>query len=715
MRTPLPLITVLMLAAQVTKAADAPAPPANAPAPDKSSAAVQMQVTGKAMTDVAKEQSASTQTKLVSHEELTKYGDINLSDALRRVPGVQVEKGIPKLQGLGGGYVQMLVNGQPTARSFTLDSLSAELVDHIEIANMSLASQSNSAVAGTINIILKQAKKSTRDEAKLSELLVKDFKQTSASYTHNMVWDDVAAQAILTLNGDAGNIDNTSSTTSAGFGQGLPSLQAMKTTGSFKRRVGQIAPSVTIPLGNHETLSVQGFSQETRRNMDEDIARTDDGQTLDANRDTRFARLQDRIGFTWEKKESDYALSLQYQADRNARNTLEDLLEADSAPLDIIDHAHVVDLFQNTKVKYSTVSEGPFSWTAGAEVGLNGRYEDHFHQEIQNSSSDATLADFRSSVNRRAAFLESTWQQSAQLTLYSGLRYELINTSARDSDGFYASNLQKVLTPTLQATYKPEQIPKLQFRVGVNKSILPLKPEQFITYQKVDYLENDPTTPATTGNPNLHPQEAAGFNFSVEKYFLRNSMVSATYSHRSLSNYVRDVVSYSAPTWISQPQNIGSADADSIELTTKLSLEELTDSKIPLDIKITGQRAWSSVDRVHAPDNRLDDQRPSSFSTRLDYRFKELPVSVGMSYSIASGYAVQEDEFFKQYINVNRTLSFNASWKVSRDLTARFIVNDLLKPDDTTTTIFTNKQQSATKTEVSKSYGSATLAIEASF
>jgi outer membrane receptor protein involved in Fe transport len=87
---------------------------------------------------------------------------------LKRVPGAGfvgsdiMEYDGVQLRGLGGGYTQVLINGKkvPGAgddRSFYVDRIPAEMVDHIEIKRSASANRSGDAMAGAINIVLRDA------------------------------------------------------------------------------------------------------------------------------------------------------------------------------------------------------------------------------------------------------------------------------------------------------------------------------------------------------------------------------------------------------------------------------------------------------------------------------------------------------------------------------------------------------------------------------
>ena len=68
------------------------------------------------------------------------------------------------MRGLGAGYTQILINGDPAPQGFALDQLSPSQIERIEVLRAPTADQSAQAIAGTINIILKEApRRSQRD------------------------------------------------------------------------------------------------------------------------------------------------------------------------------------------------------------------------------------------------------------------------------------------------------------------------------------------------------------------------------------------------------------------------------------------------------------------------------------------------------------------------------------------------------------------------
>nr|WP_298124655.1 TonB-dependent receptor [uncultured Pseudoxanthomonas sp.] len=101
-------------------------------------------------------------------EYFQRFEPNTVGDMLKRVPGVGfvgsdiMEYDSVQLRGLGGGYTQVLINGKkvPGAgddRSFYVDRIPAEMVDHIEIKRSASANRSGDAMAGAINIVLRDA------------------------------------------------------------------------------------------------------------------------------------------------------------------------------------------------------------------------------------------------------------------------------------------------------------------------------------------------------------------------------------------------------------------------------------------------------------------------------------------------------------------------------------------------------------------------------
>lgn len=94
-----------------------------------------------------------------------RFEPLTAGDALKRVPSVTflsdvIESDGARLRGLEPGYTQILINGDKVPgsnadRSFFLDRIPAELIKQVEIVRSSSARRTGDAVAGTLNIVLR--------------------------------------------------------------------------------------------------------------------------------------------------------------------------------------------------------------------------------------------------------------------------------------------------------------------------------------------------------------------------------------------------------------------------------------------------------------------------------------------------------------------------------------------------------------------------------
>lgn len=98
----------------------------------------------------------------ISAEDIGKFPDDNIGEALQRIPGVSLDreagegKGV-SIRGLGAGLSQVTVNGQQMAstegsREFNYSVLDSTMVSALEVWKSPVASQIEGSVGGTVNI-----------------------------------------------------------------------------------------------------------------------------------------------------------------------------------------------------------------------------------------------------------------------------------------------------------------------------------------------------------------------------------------------------------------------------------------------------------------------------------------------------------------------------------------------------------------------------------
>lgn len=129
--------------------------------------------------------SEATEPMLVYDTEyFQRFEPLTIGDALKRVPSVTflsdvIESDGARLRGLDPGYTQILINGEKVPgsnadRTFFLDRIPAELVDRVEIVRSNSARRTADAIAGTLNIVLRDAFELNGGYLKVGGLLFDD-------------------------------------------------------------------------------------------------------------------------------------------------------------------------------------------------------------------------------------------------------------------------------------------------------------------------------------------------------------------------------------------------------------------------------------------------------------------------------------------------------------------------------------------------------------
>jgi iron complex outermembrane receptor protein len=176
---------------QPTPAASPSTPSTRSPVSPKAPAAppsVQLDpVEVNARRDPVEERRVSTAAKIVvGREEIEQFGDATLADVLKRLPSVTLggrpgRGGTICMRGMGNGYTQILIDGERIPPGFAIDQLSPDQVERIEIYRAPTAETGARAIAGTINIILREPLRLRGDDVRLGLGDERGLLQPSAS------------------------------------------------------------------------------------------------------------------------------------------------------------------------------------------------------------------------------------------------------------------------------------------------------------------------------------------------------------------------------------------------------------------------------------------------------------------------------------------------------------------------------------------------------
>ncbi len=153
-------------------------------------------------TEVRRESSAAK--IVIGREEIEKQGDATLGEVLKRLPGVTVQGapgrgGAIRMRGLGGGYTQILLDGERVPPGFSIDSLTPEQVEKIEIMRAPTAETGARAIAGTINIVLREGQKANPDDLKITRSQEHGEGSNVLNWVHNLKTQPLNGTVTLSL------------------------------------------------------------------------------------------------------------------------------------------------------------------------------------------------------------------------------------------------------------------------------------------------------------------------------------------------------------------------------------------------------------------------------------------------------------------------------------------------------------------------------------
>ena len=645
----------------------APAPAASAPVVELK----RVEITATRPTDV-QERRASTAAKIViGREEIDRFGDATVGDLLKRLPGVTMQGrpgrgGNIRMRGLGNGYTQILLDGQRVPPGFSLDSLTPEQIERIEILRAPTAETGARAIAGTINIITRDGFKKHINDVRLTAGLENERLQPNLSWTRNEAVGAFTYNYSLSAFTQDRQSDSRTTTVDERLSDGAVTLaqrddgavrekrHGLHASGRLQWRGGeQDAHTVTLmPL----LIYSRGTSQRTGTLTQSVGALPVPYDSSATDGDGSFSLL--RVNGQWNHRLEEDAGRLEWKFGlgqaRSASTSLRTETTQGSLSRTLDDRGDSTDNNLLLAAKFIKLLAGEHSLVAGAEAEANRRTEqrDQLQRTLQNGvlGPPLAVADFGDSVSasstRFAAFAQDEWSLTPQWAAHAGLRWEGIATrgSGELVNGVAAAaptNRSSVWTPLLHAVWKPEPQSPDQVRFSLTRSYRSPTLQNLIARPSVNLRypvpgANTPTQADRAGNPNLKPELATGVDIAIERFLPTGGLLSVNFFHRQISNYLRsqtslETVAWSpgVPRWVSRPQNVGDALTQGIELEAKFRLSDWLADAPKVDVRANASLFRSRVKGVPGPDNRLDQQPDATANLGADYRFTSVPLTLG--------------------------------------------------------------------------------------
>jgi len=661
------------------------------PAASNTEQKIQQVTVSGARADDTEARRISTAAKMVfGREELERNGDTSVGEVLKRLPGVTIG-GAPgrggggvRMRGMGNGYTQMLVNGERPPPGFSLESLSPEQVERIEVIRGPVAEHSTQAIAGTINIILREGYQQKDVQLRLADNIEQGRHGLNASLAMpgkagNLTW--MMTGSLMQNRPHNGSETLNLSTRQDGT---VERRQQIRDAGSGVFDGIFLSPRLAYKFANGDTLSFQPFfvSNRSRNGADSWLDQTIGSvapeyahQRADSHSNATFlrgfgnwlhrgeagARLDVKFGFTGGRNSSD-----------TARNTF----DGAGAPLRrYIDSDASRDSGVNTGGKYSRPLGQGHLFAAGWDLEASKRRQEHVAAGDSAALFDDGGASLSAQSRRVALFVQDEWDVTPQFSTYLGLRWEGIRVTS-DTLGADVENTSKVWSPVLHGVYRIPGHDKDQLRASVTRSYKAPALNDLIA---VPYIStyNDATRPDRTGNPNLKPELATGIDLAYEHYLGKSGLLSASGFIRNIDDLMRRQTVFNGTRWVSTPINIGRARTRGIELEAKFPLTELWPAAPLIDVRSNYSRFWSRVDGVPGPNNRLDQQPKQTANLGLDYRAKGSPLSLGGSLNWTPQTLVQTTLNETASTGTKRQFDVYGLWKLNPASQLRLSANNL--------------------------------------
>ena len=667
----------------------------------------------------------STASKIViGREEIDKQGDASIGEVLKRLPGVTLggppgRGGQIRMRGLGNGYTQILLDGERMPPGFSIEQLTPEQVERIEILRAPTAETGARAIAGTINIVLREGRKGTPDDLKLTASSEHGHTSTQANWVHNLkteaITGSVTVSAMDTYKPDESHTVTESSqftdrvrvVSSLGHRRAINANARLQWKGEEGRSM-TLMPFVVyseydsrsqVGVRTTEGTPLVSDSAQTQSNSRFAMARLN-GQW--AQRLTADDRLEVRFGLG--QSTYDYRMDQLGASGVTAPGSIQPLLRNG------FETQNFVDRSGNLTGKWTRALDSGHQIVSGLEFEQVRRREDG------NAAVSEEAGKLQAGTRRWAVYSQDEFKISPQWSAHGGLRYESMMTEGTvfNSDGSTTlkHNDSGVFTPLLHAVFKPDPQKRDQFRMSLTRSYKPPTLYQLVARYVPSLGENTWTQPDRTGNPDLKPELATGVDFGFERYLEQGGVLSANLFHRNISNLIRYTTTFNGTRYVSSPTNVGDATTQGVELEAKFRLNQWIAQAWPVDVRSNVSFFHSQVKDVPGPNNRLDQQPSSTGNLGGDYRLRSLPLTLGGNFNWNPAYDTRRTLEQSAYQGAKRVVDVYGLWRLSPSAGLRLTVSNLVPLDYVTGSSFSSGGQTESARTTARNWQNIQLRLE---
>ena len=668
----------------------------------------------------------STAAKIViGREELDKQGDSTLGEVLKRLPGVTIQ-GAPgrgggiRMRGLGGGYTQILMDGQRVPPGFSIESITPDMVEKVEILRAPTAETGARAIAGTINIVLREGVRTNPDDLKVGSSFEHGHRSDSVNWTHNIKSEGLNGTMTLSAMNAWRPEDNDALTVTDATG--LSTTRLSRNTLNLGHREGMNANARLMWRGEEgRTLILMPFVVYSEYSSLGQIAETktiNGGSPVsDSAHTTNNSRfVLTRLNGQWNQRFSaDSRFEFKFTLGQSEYNYRFSQVAAGNTGLfnSLQESQSFKDLSQSWNGKLTQVLGNGHQLVSGMEL------EGVRRTEVANAEVADDVGNMRARTQRWAAYTQDEWSINPKWSAHAGIRYESILTEGRNEEG-QKNNNSSVLTPLLHAVWKPIPESRDQVRMSLTRSYKTPTLFDLVGKTALSRDTNSPTRTDRISNPGLKPELAVGIDLAFERYLAGGGVLSANVFRRNISDLIRYVTTERYDTlwapgqrrFVSSPTNVGDAITQGLELEAKFALNQVWSEALPMDVRSNISFFNSKVLDVPGPDNRLDQQPKMTANLGADYRIRAIPLTLGGNININPDYDTRRSLQQWRYQGAKRVADVYGVWKFNPATSLRLTISNLVPRDYLTGTTFNGNGIRETTNNNARNWQNVQLRLE---
>jgi iron complex outermembrane receptor protein len=603
------------------------------------------------------------------------------------------------------------------------------MVEKVEIMRAPTAETGARAIAGTINIILREGQKANPDDLKVGTSFENGHRSEGVNWIHNIKSEPLNGNLTVSAMNSWRPEDAFTETDAEVQGIGrLPAVssQRERQSVSLGQRQGLNANArlmwrgqegrtlVLMPFMVYSEFSSVGNTDLSEKLSLNGVPQPFANDSAKTSNNTRFAMT--RLNGQWNQRFSaDSRFEFKFGlGESNYTSRFKQVAQGGTGLFNTTQESQgFKDLSQSWNAKLTQVLRNGHQLVSGLELEGVRRTE----EAVAEVSDDA--GNLRARTQRWAIYTQDEWTVNPNWRAHAGIRYESILTEGTTQEGD-KRNQSGVLTPLMHAVWKPLPDSRDQVRMSLTRSYKTPTLFNLVARTALSREANSPTRPDRIGNPGLKPELATGVDIAVERYLADGGVLSANLFRRNISDLIRYVTIERYDTlwapgqrrFVSSPQNVGDAITQGLELEAKFRLNQVWSTAPAVDVRSNLSFFGSRVLDVMGPNNRLDQQPSMTANLGADYRVRAIPLSLGGNINFNPDYTTRRTEQQWVYQGSKRVVDIYGLWRYSPNTSLRMTISNLTPRDYLTGSTFVGSGFSETSNTQTRNWQNVQLRLE---